>query len=373
MGERLIDLAEQQADRVALLRIDPEEVADKRYPGDIRYLFVNERDHQNRRDGHRQKRGEEHGKGFSKCQRLKQSPRLGLKGEYRQEGHSDDQERQKERGPHFFCRLDDDFHPGAGLAGLHPLLQFLVGVLDHDDRGVDHGADGDGDAGQAHDIRGDAHEVHADKGHDDGERQGEDDRKGARQMEEKNDADGTDGNRQPDDLFLQGVDRPVDQIGAVVGGDDLDPRRQTRRDIPGDLFLHPFEHRQHVLAEADDDDAAGHLAFAVQLGKAAADVRAEAHLGDVADQDRRAAPVRAHGDQLDVLDFLDVAPAADHVFDAGEFDHPAFDVLVALPDGVHHLADRDIVGEQPVGVDGHLILFDEAADRGDLGDAGDAL
>ena len=31
-------------------------------------------------------------------------------------------------------------------------LQMLVRVLDHDDRGVDHGADGDGDAAEAHDV-----------------------------------------------------------------------------------------------------------------------------------------------------------------------------------------------------------------------------
>jgi hypothetical protein len=29
----------------------------------------------------------------------------------------------------------------------------LVGVLDHDDRGVHHGADGDGDPAERHDVR----------------------------------------------------------------------------------------------------------------------------------------------------------------------------------------------------------------------------
>ena len=35
-------------------------------------------------------------------------------------------------------------------------LEVLVGVLDHDDDGVDHRADGDGDAAERHDVRADA-------------------------------------------------------------------------------------------------------------------------------------------------------------------------------------------------------------------------
>ena len=32
------------------------------------------------------------------------------------------------------------------------VFQFLVGVLDHDDRRIDHRANGDGDAAQRHDV-----------------------------------------------------------------------------------------------------------------------------------------------------------------------------------------------------------------------------
>jgi len=46
--------------------------------------------------------------------------------------------------------------PSAGF----PELQFLVGVLHLDDRAVDEHADGDGDAGERHDVRVDAHRVH---------------------------------------------------------------------------------------------------------------------------------------------------------------------------------------------------------------------
>ena len=39
-----------------------------------------------------------------------------------------------------------------------PELELLVGVLDLDDRPVDEDADRDGDAGEGHDVRGDAEE-----------------------------------------------------------------------------------------------------------------------------------------------------------------------------------------------------------------------
>ena len=66
---------------------------------------------------------------------------------------------------------------------------------------------------------------------------------------------------------------------------------------------------------------------------------------------------------------LDISPAPDHVFHAGEVDHPAFHVEVAPPHGLHHLGDGDVVAEEPVRVDGDLVLLDEAADARHLRDA----
>ena len=42
-------------------------------------------------------------------------------------------------------------------------LEVLVGILDHDDRRVDHGADGDGNAAKAHDVGVDPLEIHDDE------------------------------------------------------------------------------------------------------------------------------------------------------------------------------------------------------------------
>ena len=52
-----------------------------------------------------------------------------------------------------------------GLPGV--MLEVLVGVLDHDDRGVDHGPDGDGDPAQAHDVGAQADVAHGHEGQQD--------------------------------------------------------------------------------------------------------------------------------------------------------------------------------------------------------------
>jgi hypothetical protein len=62
-------------------------------------------------------------------------------------------------------RLHDDVARGrarhsAGADALFFMIQMLVRVLDHDDRAVDHHADGDRDAAQAHDVGVDAEQVH---------------------------------------------------------------------------------------------------------------------------------------------------------------------------------------------------------------------
>ena len=65
---------------------------------------------------------------------------------------------EEQRRPDLDRGLDQ--HLGPRLARRRA-LEMLVGVLDHDDRGVDHGADGDGDAAEAHDVGAQAQQVHA--------------------------------------------------------------------------------------------------------------------------------------------------------------------------------------------------------------------
>jgi hypothetical protein len=77
------------------------------------------------------------------------------------------------------------------------VLHVLVGILDHDDGTVHHGADGDGDAAQAHDVGVDPLTMHDDKADQDTHRQCKNNHQRAAEVKEKNNAH--DGH---DDAFL---------------------------------------------------------------------------------------------------------------------------------------------------------------------------
>ena len=72
-------------------------------------------------------------------------------------------------------------------------------------------------------------------------------------------------------------------------------------------------------------------------------------------------------------DALDIAPPADHVLRAAELDQPPAHVVVAVPDRLDHGGDRDVVGQQLVGIEVDLVLLLESADRSHLGHAGNAI
>ena len=165
----------------------------------------------------------------------------------------------------------------------------LVRVLDHDDGGVDHGADGDGDAAEAHDVGAQAQQLHAEIGDQHAERQRDDGDQRAAHVQQEDDADEGDDDAFLDQRALQRVDGAVDQVRAVV--DRLDASRPSGRlgAISASRSLTFSMTRQRVLAEALQRDAGDHLALAVQLGDAAALVRRQLDARDVAQQHRHAA------------------------------------------------------------------------------------
>jgi hypothetical protein len=89
-------------------------------------------------------------KGLGVGERLEQAAFLRFEREDREERHGDDQEAEEQRRPDLARRVDDDLCtrlPGRSA------LEVFVRVLDHDDRRVDHRANGYGDAAKAHDVR----------------------------------------------------------------------------------------------------------------------------------------------------------------------------------------------------------------------------
>ena len=190
----------------------------------------------------------------------------------------------------------------------------------------------------------------------------------------------------------QGVDRPVDQPRAVVDGDQLDPLRQALLAVPRASGLDRGDGRQGVPARAHQDDAAHHLALPVELGDPLAHLRAEAHLGDVAEAIDGASGPRAvrrrrppspcpwppprvlRAAQWDVAQVLDPCQIAG---DRGSCSGPRPSPGAPAPaspigplDGLHQVRQRQVVGAQHLGVHHDLVLLDHAADGCDLRDPG---
>ena len=243
----------------------------------------------------------------------------------------------------------------------------LVRVLDHDDGGVDHGADGDGNAAEAHDVGAEAEHLHRQERHQNADGQHDDRHQGAADVQEEHDADQRHHQAFLEQRAAQGLDGAIDQLGAVVdrhhldalgqGGSDL---RQSRLDVGDDV--------ERVGAEALQGNAAGDFAFAVEFGDAAPFVGPKLDAGNVLQQHRRAAVDLDH-DAFEVGDVLDVASAAHHELVLGKLDRAPADVHVVLADDLAHLGQRNTERAHAAGIDDDVVLLDEAADAGHLGDA----
>src|SRR3989339_785237 len=124
-------------------------------------------------------------------------------------------------------------------------------------------------------------------------------------MEEKHQTDHTYRQGDLDQFFGEGIDGPVDQIGAIIGDNDLHPRRQARLDAFADFCLDPVDDAEDILAEADHHDAARHLSPPVKVGKTAPDLRPELNVGNILKHYRGAAAAAPHRDTFQILDAPD--------------------------------------------------------------------
>ena len=211
----------------------------------------------------------------------------------------------------------------------------FVGVLDHDDGGVDHGADGDGDAAEAHDVGAEAEQFHRHERHQDADGQHDDGDQGAAHVQEEHDADQRDHEAFLEQRAAQGVDGAIDQLGAVVDRHHLHALGQRRGDL-GQPRLDVGDDVEGVGAEALQGNAAGHFAFAVEFGDAAPFVWTELDARNILEQHRRAA-VDLDDDAFEVGDALDVAAAAHHELVLGKLHRAAAHVHVVLADDLAHL------------------------------------
>src|SRR5450830_1144320 len=108
-----------------------------------------------------------------------------------------------------------------------PCLDVFVRIFDHDHGGIDHGANGDGDAAQRHDVRVHPLVVHYRKGDQDTDRQRHDCHEGRAQVEQEDSTDDGDHDEFLDQLVLEVVYSAFDQVRPVVGGYQFDACRQA--------------------------------------------------------------------------------------------------------------------------------------------------
>ena len=109
-------------------------------------------------------------------------------------------------------------------------------VFHHDDGGIHKYPYGNGDPAQAHDVGGNFQIVEENKGDQNCARERENNDKGTGEVKEKDYADDTDDNEENDDLIAQGADCLINEIGPVIGGDDLHSLGEAGRDIVLDPF-----------------------------------------------------------------------------------------------------------------------------------------
>ena len=267
--------------------------------------------------------------------------------------------------------MQNDFVIAEGLAGALSGFELLVGLLDHDDGGVDKASAGDGNARQRHDVDAHAHELQRDERQQDRDRDGHDWNDGAWEMPEENQNDENDRDDDFDDREPGAGNGTADEARAIIDGHDGDARRQARLNFLETRF-HAVDDVESVAALAHDDDAGDGFASAVEVGRASADVGTEDDFAYVLDADGRSL---GGGENciLKIFGGTNVAAAADHVLRAAEFEQAGAGFAVAAAHGFRHAGNRNAVGTQAVGIDVHLVLLRESAHCGDFGNAGNRL
>jgi hypothetical protein len=140
------------------------------------------------------------------------------------------------------------------------------------------------------------------------------------QVKQKDQADQRHDDEIFDELLRQIVDGPMDQAGSIVNGNDFDPFRQARSQGL-QLRLYCGDRLQRILAGAHDDDAACHLALAVEFGKAAPHLGSDLDSRHVGKAHRNSRVGGRERNLAKILDRRQVARRAHHVFGFAQFQH----------------------------------------------------
>ena len=166
-----------------------------------------------------------------------------------------------------------------------------------------------------------------------------------------------------------GVQRAIDELGAIVVGDDAHAGRQVALDVV-ELGLDVLHHLPRVLPDQHHHGAGDDLALAVLGDHAVAQRRPELDRRHLAQQDRRAVVVDGDGGAGDVVEALELRLAAEDHLLVALLDVAAADVAVVLLEHVEDARQRQVIFGEPLGIDDDLVLLGLAAHGVDLDDAG---
>ncbi|CZU30534.1 Uncharacterised protein [Enterobacter cloacae] len=193
-----------------------------------------------------------------------------------------------------------------------PLFEPFVRVFNHDDGGIHHRADGNGNASQRHNVGVQSLEMHDDKGNTQAKRQR--DNRDQRRSNVPQEQGADDGHH--DKLFkqfgTQVVDCPIDELAAIVGGHNLNPFRQA-----GLQRLQLISHRRddftRIFARTQDHHATRNFPLPVQLGNTAAHFRTRLYAGNIAKVNRYPVLAGFQDDVIEIVHRLQIAAGPDHI------------------------------------------------------------
>ncbi|MNM52676.1 hypothetical protein D3C81_637610 [compost metagenome] len=191
-------------------------------------------------------------------------------------------------------------------------------------------------------------------------------------MPEKDPADQRDDDELFDELVAEVFHRAVDQLAAVVGGDDFHPGRQTAFQFV-EFGLDRCNGLASVLAAAQNHHAADGLAFAVEFGDATAHFRSRLNRGDIAKGHRNTARAQLERDCPKVIERFQVAGRAHNELGLCHLQHRATGFLIGLADSVGHLSLSDAEAGQFQRVQLHLVLLDHPPHGGHFRHVGQGL
>ncbi|OQC39631.1 MAG: hypothetical protein BWX64_01605 [Acidobacteria bacterium ADurb.Bin051] len=339
-------LGEPEEPRLALRRLPHQQAREHRHQGERRHQRGRER------EDHRERHRPEH------------LPLHPAQREDRQVDEDDDADRDDHRAGDLVGRRADLLQVrDAGLPP--PLVERADDVLDHHHRAVDDEAEVD--RPEAHQVARDPELAHRDERHEHRERDRRGDDEPAAQVAEEQEEHDDHQQAALGEVLRDGVDRPPDEVGAVVEGVDRHPFGEVLGDL-GELALHPVDDDPRVLAHQHHDDADHRLAPPVAGHRPLAEHRRKLHGGDVADGHRGTRRVVGEDDRADGGQVGEQPLAADQVLLSLVHEVAAAHRAVARPQRGEDLAHREAVGGEPLGVEGHLEGLQLAAERVHLDD-----